>query len=150
MFFLLTPAQQQILSESFSYLLKICYGFVAWSDHFFSLAGKYTLLDRLFRYWTRLEVALTLGPDTLSLAHQWIFYRSFRDDLRVQTLHDANVRLNQRQIRLFPSRYVHVFELWFSFWFFYHPSFAYYHRASGHLTPDLVNFFLCWSTFSST
>jgi hypothetical protein len=70
-FFYFTTSQQKTLHRVFCYNLKLAYGFANWSDHFFfSITGEYTLLDRLFRYWRRFEVALMTGPDTLGFAHQ--------------------------------------------------------------------------------
>jgi hypothetical protein len=142
-FFYLTTFQQQLLHKAFCYNLKLCYGFSNWSDHFFfSLSGEYTLLDRLYNYWTRFEVALITGSDALGLAHQWAFYRSLQSDLRVATLRAAGARLNHRQLRLFGDRYVHVFELWFRFRVFYRPLFGFYLRDRHFLLYDILFFFI--------
>jgi hypothetical protein len=143
LFFYFTTSQQETLHRVFCYYLKLAYGFANWSDHFFfSITGEYTLLDRLFRYWRRFEVALMTGPDTLGLAHQWTFYRSLRGDGRVATLRSAGVRLNSRQLRLFSDRYVHVFELWFRFRLFYRSLFSCYARDWNYLMYDLLLFFM--------
>jgi hypothetical protein len=48
-----------------------------------------------------------MEPDTLCLAHQWVFYRSLWKDLRVTMSRATDVRLNHRQLRLFDERYVY-------------------------------------------
>ena len=70
-FFYFSPFQHQLLHKAFCYNLKLSYGLSHWSDYFFfSVTGEYTLLDRLYIYWRRFEVALMMDPDAPSLAHQ--------------------------------------------------------------------------------
>lgn len=149
-FFYFTPVQQQLLHKSFCYHLKLSYGLSAWSDHFFfCLTGEYTLLDRLYIYWRRFEVALLSGSDALALAHQWSFYRSLRYEVRASSLREAGFRLNHRQLRLFGDRYVHVFQLWFHFRSSYRSFFSFYQREwNTFLLSELLLFFWYWLSSS--
>lgn len=147
-FFYLTQNQQEVIVKSFSYHLKLAYGLENWPTHlFFALTGEYTLLDRLFIYWTRFEVVLMNGSDTLGLASQWNFYQALSGDDRVATLREAGVRVNSRQMRLFSDRYVHVFELWFRFRRNYRTQFAFYVRNWSSLLSDVSLFFSYPSSF---
>ena len=151
-FFYFTPFQQQLLHKSFCYHLKLSYGLSAWSDHFFfSLTGEYTLLDRLYIYWRRFEVALLTGSDALGLAHQWTFYRSLHCDVRAFSLRAEGFRLNHRQLRLFGERYIHVFQLWFQFRLSYRSLFSFYLREwNTSLLSNMLTFFWYWLSSSDS